>query len=459
MEDMQLLMDQISQLSQSLADSQMANVELEQTSTRTRELHDAMKVERDFMIVKSEQQEKEMNRLKEKMSFSSLDAINEQLKQVKAEAAEMQKENEALKQQNQILYQNYADIKSGDETTMSDAVACHSATTSSHSSLLTSFSLAWRVFLPFSTELQTLHDESTSKLSSLQQLLDEKSEVESARAALLSERDEAHAQVASLQAQVASLQSQADLDRAALESSRVREATEAREELARRLDTALADLHAMTTDRNRCKKVTESIQIDMKKMMAQIEQKGCTSHARWMADRLETAPDACTRAGGAGPSLPHLSFSSPYFSFFSAADSSLSVENRRLREDLARKSKSLQDALTALTLQMESASSPTVVSHETVVLAPASIASVGGRDLAALQTICNRLSETIKEKDDMVGVLRRQCAGLGRRVMELEAEESEKQTMTTSRDTNQQRNDGDETEEEVKLTANASALP
>lgn len=111
MEDLQLLMEQLSALSQSLADSQMANVELQQTSAQTQELYDQMKIERDFTIKKVEQQEKEMQKLKDKMSFSALDATNEQLKQLKIEAAELQKESEALKQQNRILYQNYADIK------------------------------------------------------------------------------------------------------------------------------------------------------------------------------------------------------------------------------------------------------------------------------------------------------------------------------------------------------------
>lgn len=113
-EDLQLLMDQISQLSQAFADSQMANTELTQASIKTQQLYDQMKVERDFMIAKTEVQEKEMAKLKEKISFSALDATNEQLKQLKSEAQEMAKENEALKQQNHILYQNYADIKSVD---------------------------------------------------------------------------------------------------------------------------------------------------------------------------------------------------------------------------------------------------------------------------------------------------------------------------------------------------------
>ena len=112
MEDMQLLMDQLSALSQSLADAQMSNVELRQTNERTQELYDQMKIERDFMIAKSEAHEKEMGKLKEKISFTALDATNEQLKQLKLEHSEMSQENEALKSQNHILYQNYADIKS-----------------------------------------------------------------------------------------------------------------------------------------------------------------------------------------------------------------------------------------------------------------------------------------------------------------------------------------------------------
>jgi hypothetical protein len=100
----------------------------------------------------------------------------------------------------------------------------------------------------------------------------------------------------------------------------------------------------------------------------------------------------------------------------------VSLDNQRLREDLARKSKSLQDALTALAVAMETASfrpAPVTTTHETILVGSAS--TVSGRDLASLQNICNRLSETIKEKDDLIGVLRKQCIGLGKRVIELEA--------------------------------------
>lgn len=112
MEDMQLLMEQLGALSQSLADSQMSNKELAEAGARAAALHEQAQVEARFMVKKLEDQEREMNKLRDKLSFAALDATNEQLKTARAEAAEALKENEALKAQNQILYQNYADIKS-----------------------------------------------------------------------------------------------------------------------------------------------------------------------------------------------------------------------------------------------------------------------------------------------------------------------------------------------------------
>ena len=111
MEDMQLLMEQLGALSQSLADSQMSNKELQDAAARATALHEQSQIENQFMMKKLEAQEREMNKLRDKVSFAALDATNEQLKAAKAEAAQALEENEALKAQNQILYQNYADIK------------------------------------------------------------------------------------------------------------------------------------------------------------------------------------------------------------------------------------------------------------------------------------------------------------------------------------------------------------
>lgn len=112
MEDMQLLMEQLGALSQSLADSQMSNKELQDAAARATALHEQSQIENQFMMKKLEAQEREMTKLRDKVSFAALDATNEQLKAAKAEAAQALEENEALKAQNQILYQNYADIKS-----------------------------------------------------------------------------------------------------------------------------------------------------------------------------------------------------------------------------------------------------------------------------------------------------------------------------------------------------------
>jgi len=111
MEDMQLLMEQLGALSQSLADSQMSNKELQDAAARATALHEQSQIENQFMMKKLEAQEREMTKLRDKVSFAALDATNEQLKAAKAEAAQALEENEALKAQNQILYQNYADIK------------------------------------------------------------------------------------------------------------------------------------------------------------------------------------------------------------------------------------------------------------------------------------------------------------------------------------------------------------
>jgi Zn-dependent oligopeptidase len=112
MEDMQLLMEQLGALSQSLADSQMSNKELQDAAARATALHEQSQIENQFMMKKLEAQDREMTKLRDKVSFAALDATNEQLKAAKAEAAQALEENEALKAQNQILYQNYADIKS-----------------------------------------------------------------------------------------------------------------------------------------------------------------------------------------------------------------------------------------------------------------------------------------------------------------------------------------------------------
>jgi DNA repair exonuclease SbcCD ATPase subunit len=112
-EDMQqVLMEQLAQMSQNLADSRMAAKEFQEAAARAQAAQAAAEAELAAQIKKVEAQAAEMSRLRDKVSFAALDATNEQLKQARAEAAEAKTENEALKDQNRILYQNYADIKS-----------------------------------------------------------------------------------------------------------------------------------------------------------------------------------------------------------------------------------------------------------------------------------------------------------------------------------------------------------
>ena len=265
-EDLQLLMDQLSALSQSLADASMSNKELSDNCTRLQLLHDQSKVENQFMVAKCESQEKEMARLREKISFANLDATNEALKVSKAEVVELRQENEALKAQNQILYQNYADINA---------------------------------------EMQSMQEDVEAKAAEIARLTAEKTTLTAAREALEVERADEAAQVVELRAALAALEERASSDRDRLQSQAVDAALAEAASLREQLSSLQSDLHSMTTDRNRCRRLAESCQNDVKK-----------AHSI-LASRSQDSEK-------------------------------LLEENQNLRQDLQRKSKSLQDALQAL---------------------------------------------------------------------------------------------------------------
>lgn len=232
-----------------------------------------------------------------------------------------------------------------------------------------------------------------------------------ARAALEDERAAEAAQAARLRATLAELESRADADRAAAASA---QAEQSRSQLAQSqaaLERAQADLHLVTTERNRLRRLAESVQTDMRRLNGALASK---------AAEVEKAQQ----------------------------------ENQRLREDLARKSKSLQDALTALAVAMEapppganasgsggmgSGSFPSGSSSgggggggssggggggggETIIVAaPIHSQKPSAANLSALQVLCTRLSEACAEKEAQISVLKKQCLGLGKRVIELEA--------------------------------------
>ena len=243
------------------------------------------------------------------------------------------------------------------------------------------FSLSLLFAFP-SAEYQTLHELHESQTSEYTSLLSSKSELELERERLQRTTSDQQKLIDELETQVNTLQSKRLHEQQQLETEHLQAANERIAQLERELATVKDELHLMTTDRNRCKRMMESMQIDMKKLHQQV-----TAHS------TDTA--------------------------------TLRAENQCLREDLVRKSKSLQDSLAALAVAMETQSfrpPPTqpVIEQQTILVGSSS-SSVSGRDLANLQLLCNRLSETIKEKDDMIGVLRKQCVGLGKRVIELEA--------------------------------------
>jgi len=355
-EDMQLLMDQLSQLSQSLADSQMAKKEFQDLAQKAEAAQKAAEAELALQLKKADAQAGEMSKLRDKVSFAALDATNEQLKQARAEAAEAKAENEALKDQNRILFQNYADIN---------------------------------------TELQTMHEALESKTAALAQMTTEKEELAKQLHALEMERADAEQTVAELRAALAEAEANAERTRNSLAELEQQQLAAAHKQARVDAERLTEELHAMTTDRNRLRALNASIQAEQKKL-------GSVLAARQR--------EATTMA----------------------------QDNQRLREDLARKSKSLQDALTALAVAMEAppaagssagssssaASSGARTPHapETIIVAaPSSSMKVSGKDFASLQLLCTRLSEACAEKDHQLGVLKKQCVGLGKRVIELEA--------------------------------------
>jgi chromosome segregation ATPase len=113
-----------------------------------------------------------------------------------------------------------------------------------------------------------MHDDQESRALELKALLQEKLDLESSRSESSSALAAAQDQLAELREQLATLRIQAETDRAQLESSRLAEAAAARDDLSRQLEAATQQLHDMTTDRNRCKKLADSIQTDMKRMYA-----------------------------------------------------------------------------------------------------------------------------------------------------------------------------------------------
>lgn len=238
-----------------------------------------------------------------------------------------------------------------------------------------------RLSLPLSSaELQTLHDEYTLQSTALARLAEEKAELEAAQEGLAAAQEKTMGELEAQRSRLRAMEEAATEDRLAQESALLLAASQDRDRLKGELALAERDLHTMTTDRNRCRRLKDSIHLEMQRMHAQMHGKG---------SELEK----------------------------------LTEDNQRLREDLARKSKSLQDALTALGVAMETQSfrpAPTV-GAPTILIVPSSTTGGGRVDLGSLHLLCNRLSETISEKDNMISVLRKQCVGLGKRVIELEA--------------------------------------
>jgi len=259
-----------------------------------------------------------------------------------------------------------------------------------------------------SAELQSIHDDAAAKETELARLSEEKEELVRARAALEDERAAEAAQAARLRATLAEVESRADADRAAAASA---QAEQSRSQLAQSqaaLERAQADLHLVTTERNRLRRLAESVQTDMRRLNGALASK---------AAEVEKAQQ----------------------------------ENQRLREDLARKSKSLQDALTALAVAMEAPPPGSAASGsagmgsfssssnsggsgtgssggggggggETIIVAaPIHSQKPSAGNLSALQVLCTRLSEACAEKEAQISVLKKQCMGLGKRVIELEA--------------------------------------
>ena len=230
-----------------------------------------------------------------------------------------------------------------------------------------------------------MHEDLDAKVSDLGRLQGEHAALLAARDALEVERADEAAQVADLRDALATAE-------AALGSQdsarRLAEDVAARAEVSRLSGDLAAlreELHVVTTDRNRLRKLAESCQRDVKK-----------AHGILAA-----------RSGDA---------------------EQLQEQNQRLREDLVRKTKSLQDALEALSNAASSVSAASAASfgshthsHTDTIVVSAKSGSMSGRDLVSLQTLCNRLSETCVEQSAQVAVLKKQCLGLGKRVIELEA--------------------------------------
>lgn len=151
-----------------------------------------------------------------------------------------------------------------------------------------------------------MHDDSDLRLIELKQLGEEKSELELARDGLVAEQVASGAKCSDLESELAALQAQASADRLALESSQLADAAAARDSLALQLASEQALLHEAITERNRCKKMTESVQTEMQKLVAQLGQKG----GQQREGGAEIAKGRRLRANGADLSLFLCSLSS-----------------------------------------------------------------------------------------------------------------------------------------------------